>query len=85
MSSRRAPFKRGFGAASLAAQIAAESANELARVVLRYGRKVQEQQNETLVRSSACSVEGHERPLKELRDQVRDLLARVRKVQSNVP
>jgi hypothetical protein len=85
MSSRGASFKKGFGRASLAAQIAAESANELARVFSgmaeRY-KRLAEQQDE--VQWSVDSVEAHERPLKELRDQVRDLLVRARKAQSNV-
>jgi hypothetical protein len=87
MSSRGASFKKGFGRASLAAQIAAESANELARVFSgmaeRY-KRLAEQQDEGLVQWSVDSVEAHERPLKELRDQVRDLLVRARKAQSNV-
>jgi hypothetical protein len=85
MSSRAASFKKGFGKASLAAQIAAESANELARVFSgmaeRY-KRLAEQQDE--VQWSVDSVEVHERPLKELRDQVRDLLVRARKAESNV-
>jgi len=52
MSSRGASFKKGFGRASLAAQIAAESANELARVFSgmaeRY-KRLAEQQDEGLV------------------------------------
>ena len=58
MSSRGASFKKGFGRASLAAQIAAESANELARVfsgmAQRY-KRLAEQQDE--VQWSVDSVE----------------------------
>jgi hypothetical protein len=88
MNPRGASFRKGFGRASLAAQIAAESANELARVFSgmaeRY-KRLAEQRDEGLTQWSIGSMEAYERPLKELRDQVRDLLVRARKAQSNVP
>jgi hypothetical protein len=86
MSSRGASYRKGFDR-SLAAQIAAESADELARafsgMAERYKRLAA--QDEGLVQWSVGSIEVHERSLKELRDQVRDPLARAHKAQSDVP
>jgi hypothetical protein len=84
----RACFKKGFDRASLAAQIAAESANDLARVFSGMAEKYKRlvgQHEKCPAQWPVGSVEAHERPLKELRDQVRDLLVRARKVQSNLP
>jgi hypothetical protein len=88
MSSRRASFKRGFGRASLAAQIAAEDANELSRVFSgmaeRY-KRLAERQEGGLAQQLVGSAELDERPLKELRDEIRALLIRARKAQSDLP